>query len=148
MDKQTRNYLLIGGFIYVAYLFAKRTAAKISIGNAGVRVHSINLGNIQLRIDLPVLNESQIPASVDGFLGQIFYGANSIGTVTLLQSSDIPSFGQTMVKFRADISTISAGLQILQILQNPPIDWQMFRIKGTLLVGPLPIDIDQKLVAA
>lgn len=148
MDKRTNNLLLIAGIGVAIYYFAQRTAAKISIGNAGVRIHKISFSNIELRIDLPVLNESQVPATVSAFLGQIFYKMTQIGVVTLIKPTDIPGFGQTSIQFRADISTISAGQAIYQILSNPPIDWKLFRIRGTLRVGPLPIGIDQSLIAA
>lgn len=149
MDKQTKKQILWGLLIFGGiYMLARRTAAKITVGTAGVRVHKLSLSNIELRVDLPVINESQIPATVTGFLGQILYGATQIGVVELMKPTDIPGFGQITVPFRANISTISAGQAIYSILSNPPVDWSQFRVRGTLQVGPLPIDIDQPLVAA
>lgn len=148
MSKSTKNLLLVAGIGIALFLLVRRTVAKISIGTAGVRIHKLNLNEIVLRIDLPVLNESQIPATVTGFLGQIFYGAAPVGVVQLLSPTPIPGFGQTTVQFQAVISSISALQQIYQILQNPPIDWNKFTIRGTLLVKGLPVDIDQKLLAA
>lgn len=148
MNKRTKNLLIIAGIGFALYYIARRTAAKISIGNAGVRVQNISFNEIELRVLLPVINESQIPATVTGFLGQIFYGLNSIGTVQLLQPTNIPAFGPAVVQFSARISTISAAQQIYDIITKPPVDWSKFNIKGTLLVQGLPIDINQQLLAA
>jgi len=148
MNKRTKNLLIIAGIGVALYYIAQRTAAKISIGNAGVRIQKLSLNEIELRILLPVINESQIPATVTGFLGQIFYGLNSIGVVQLLQPADIPGFGQAIVQFSAKISVLSAAQQVYDIITHPPVDWSKFNIKGTLLVQGLPISIDQKLLAA
>lgn len=149
MDKRTRNALFIAaGIGIILYYVARRTAAKISVGNAGVRIHKLSLSDIELRIELPVINESQVPATVTGFLGQIFYGTSTIGVVQLQQPTDIPGFGQINIPFSAKISVVSALQQVYAILTNPPVDWSKFSIRGTLLVQGLPISIDQKLLAA
>lgn len=148
MDKRTRNLLIIAGLGFVVFYIARRTAAKISVGNAGVRIHKLTFSDVELRIDLPVINESQVPATVTGFLGQIFYGPDTIGVVQLQQPTSIPGFGQVNIPFSAKISVVSALQQVYGILINPPVDWSKFSIKGTLLVQGLPITIDQKLLAA
>lgn len=148
MSKSTRNILVLAAIGIGLFLLVRRTVAKISVGSAGVRIHKVSLSEIVLRIDLPIINESQIPATVSGFLGQIFYGLNPIGVVQLLHPKDIPGFGQTIVQFQATISAVSAAQQIYEIVTNPPIDWNKFSIRGTLLVKGLPVDIDQKLLAA
>lgn len=147
MSKNILNLLVVAGIGIALFFLVRRTVAKISVGSAGVRVHKLNLSEIILRIDLPVINESQIPATVTGFLGQIFYGDYQVGVVQLLHQVDIPGFGQAMVQFQANISVVSALQQIYEILTKPPIDWSKFRIRGTLRIGPLPVDIDQKLLA-
>lgn len=148
MNKRTKNLLIIAGIGVALYYLAMRTAAKISIGGAGVRLHKVGLSEIELRVDLSVLNESQIPATVTGFLGQIFYAGNPIGIVQLIKPTDIPGFGPAVVPFAAKISAVSALQQIYSIVTNPPVDWSKFTIGGTLLVQGLPVDINQKLLAA
>ena len=148
MDKRTKNLLIIAGVGLALYYIARRTAAKISIGGAGVRLHKVGLSEIEFRIDLSVLNESQVPATVTGFLGQIYYGLNPLGTVELIKPTDIPGFGPASIPFTAKISAVSALQQIYSIVTNPPVDWSKFSIRGTLLVQGLPVDINQKLLAA
>lgn len=149
MDKKTQRSILWGLLLVgIVYYIGKRTAAKISIGSAGVRIQKISIGGIQLRIDLPVINESDIPAPVSAFLGQIFYGANPIGLVQLVQPVQVPGFGQVIVPFKADMSLVSLGQQLYDIISKPPVDWSKFSIRGTLKIGPLPIDVNEKLLAA
>ena len=148
MDKNVKNALMVGGVLVLVYLIAKRTAAKVTIGNPGVRIHKISFNGIELRIELPVLNESDIPAPVSAFLGQIYYGANPLGLVQLVQPVDLPGFGQAIVPFSAKLSLVSVGQQVYDMLRNPPIDWTKFSIKGTLKIGPIPVSVDEKLAAA
>ncbi len=149
MDKKTqRTWLFIALGIGLVYFIGRRTAAKVSIGAAGVRIHKITLNGIQLRIDLPVINESDIPAPISAFLGQIYYGANAIGLVQLAQPVTLPGFGQAIVPFSADMSLVTLGQQLYDIISNPPVDWSKFSIKGTLKIGPVPVDVNEKLLAA
>ena len=149
MDKKTlKTVVIVGGALLLVYLIAKRTAAKVTVGNPGVRLHKITLNGIELRIELPVLNESDIPAPISAFLGQIYYGANPIGLVKLLHPVDLPGFGQAIVPFSTQLSLVTLGQQLYDMLRNPPIDWSKFSVKGTLKIGPVPVGIDQQLLAA
>lgn len=147
-NKKLQTTLTWLGIGLLVFLIARRTAAKISIGGASVRIHKLTFDGVELRIDLPVINESDIPAPVSAFLGQIYYGINPIGLVTLVNPVDLPGFGQKVITFAAKLSLLAIGQQVYSILTNPPVDWTKFRIQGTLKIGPLPIDINEPLTAA
>lgn len=153
MDRQTRNIFMLGIIGVGVFLLARRTATKISIGSAGVRIHKINFDGVELRIELPVINESDFPAPVSAFLGQVYFGNTAIGLVQLQQPVQLPGFGQAIVPFRANLSLLSIGTTVWDIIQQSDgnaknIDWSKFSIRGTLKVGPLPIDVNEKLLAA
>lgn len=122
-----------------------------------MRVHKVTLNGVEFRIFLPIINESDIPAPVSGFIGQVYYQNGSLGTVTLVNPVEIPGFGQTTIEFRMVSGLIGTALELLNILTNgnplnfkdinyKNIDWSKFTIKGTLKVGRLPVDVNTPLL--
>jgi len=131
---------------------------RIDIGNASVSRVKLESGGIRLNLKLPILNRGNISATVQGFLGQLFYGANALGTVTMVQPVQIERNSVSEPEFTALISYASLGMEVLSFLQaragipsaeppagTPPVRWEDFRIRGTLRVADVAIDINQTL---
>lgn len=155
--RQVVRILVVGGIIYLVYLFLQRSLNKISYGSPTMRIQKITTSGIEFRISLPIINESDIPVTVSGFIGQVFYKAASMGTVTLVQPTELPGFGQQTIEFRMVSGLLGSAYEILNILTNGnPLDlskvkysnvnWDLFTIRGTLKVGALPVDINTKLL--
>lgn len=156
-SKQVRNGLIVAGILALLYYISKRTINKISVGSPAVRIHTINLNGIELRVDLPIMNESDIPVDVTAFLGQLLYGASSLGTLTLVRPASLPGFGQSIIEFSLKSGLVGSAYELLNILTKgdpmnmSKIDWSnvdtsQFSVKGTLKVGRIPIDINTKLL--
>ena len=157
-NKTVRNVLIIGGIGYLLYMLANRTLGKISYGGPSMRIHKVTFDGIEFRILLPIINESDIPVTVSGFIGQVFYNGASLGTVTLVQPTDLPGFGQQTIEFKMVSGLVGSAYEIVNILTNgnpfnfksidyANVDWKKFTIKGTLKVGKLPVDINTQLLA-
>lgn len=156
-NKTIRNVLIVGGIGYLLYLLVNRSLNKISYGAPTMRIHKVNLSGIEFRILLPIINESDIPVTVSGFIGQVFYRTGSLGTVTLVQPVELPGFGQQTIEFRMVSGLVGTAYELLNVLTNgnpldlskinySNVDWSLFTIKGTLKVGKLPVDINTKLL--
>lgn len=151
------NLLLFALAAGVAWFYFVRAPRKISFGTPSVRLHSLRGGKIILHIDLLVINESDIEADVTAFIGQLFYGADSIGIINLLEVAKIPGFGQAVVKMSCEIGLVGIASQLMSIIMSDPeplknwktlVDWSQFRVRGTLKIEGLPIDIDEPLTTA
>lgn len=156
--QQIRNIIIIGGLAYLAYIILNRTLAKVTYGSPSMKIWGLKGTDLEFRIYLPIINESDVPVTVSGFLGQVFYGGASLGTVSLVNPVDVPGFGQTTVEFRMVSGLFGATLEVVNILTNnnplnwkqanyENVDWSKFRIKGTLKVGKIPVDINTPLLA-
>lgn len=111
---------------------------------------------------MTVLNQSDIPAPVSAFLGQLLYmkpGAAPavIGQLQLVNPVDLPGFGQADLEFSMKSGLFGTAFELINILTNGDptnfnaikyenIDWRQFAIVGTLKVGPAPITVNTRLV--
>ena len=156
-NKRIRNIIIIGGIGYLLYTLLNRTLKKVSYGSPSMRIHKVNLSGIEFRISLPIINESDIPVDVTGFIGQVYYQSSSLGTVTLLNPVSLPGFGQQTIEFKMVSGLVGTAYEIVNILTNghpfdfgsidySNVDWKKFTIKGTLKVGRIPVDINTTLL--
>ena len=155
--KQTRTLLFFGLAIGVIYWISQRTIALISFGSPSMRIHKVTLSEIEMRVTLPIMNQSDIPAPVSGFLGDLLYNGASLGVLTLVSPVTLPGFGQTTLEFRLVSGLLGSAYEIVNILTNGNplnwkeinynnVDWSKFTIKGTLKVGSLPVTVNTKLL--
>ncbi len=155
--KQTRTIFLVTLIIGAAYWLSTRTAALISFGSPSMRIHKVTLSEIEMRVTLPVINQSDVPAPVSAFLGNIFYKNSNLGTLTLVNPVQLPGFGQTTLEFRLVSGVLGTAYEIVNILTNGnPLNWQSinynnvnwadFTIRGTLKVGQFPVPVNTKLL--
>lgn len=156
--KNIRNILLIGGIAYLAYIIITRSISKISYGTPTIKIWGIKGTDVEFRVFLPVINESSLSVTITGFLGQVFYGNDALGTVTLVNPVQIPSLQQTTIEFRLVANLIGTALEVVNVLTdgNPlnwknanyhNVDWSKMRITGTLKAGALSVNVNTKLLA-
>jgi len=162
----TKKVIIVAGILGILYWLSQRTLRKITYGAPTMRVHKLTWDGIELRIILPIVNESDIPASVTGFIGHLYYNSsttgkpvyNDLGLVQLVAPSDIPGFGTGTVEMALKSGWVGSLLEIMTIITNgnpfdfskvkyENIDWKRFVIQGTLKVSNIPIDITSQLVA-
>lgn len=144
------------------YWLSRRTLNKITYSAGSLRIHKITLSEIEFRIKMTVLNQSDIPAPVSAFLGQLLYmkpGSDPavIGQLQLVAPVQLPGFGQADLEFSMKTGLLGTAYELLNILTNgnpldpnairyENVDWRQFAIVGTLKVGPAPIDVNTRLV--
>ncbi len=156
--KQTRNLLIIGLIAGAILWIGQRTVALISFGSPSMRIQKVTLNGIEMRITLPVMNQSDIPAPVSAFLGDLLYNGSSLGVLSLVNPVTLPGFGQTTLEFRLVSGLLGTAYEIVNILTNGDpiggwkninynnVDWSKFTLRGTLKVGALPVPVNTKLL--
>ena len=156
-NKQTRTLIfvaLIGGALY---WLSQRTLALISFGTPSLRIHKVTLSNIEIRVTLPVINQSDVPAPVNAFLGDLLYNGASLGSLSLVNPITLDGFGQTNLEFKLVSGLFGTAYEIVNILTNghpldfqsidyKNVDWSKFTFKGTLKVGKIPVPVNTKLL--
>lgn len=156
-NKQTRTLLLVGLIGGALYWLSKRTIALITFGSPSMRIHKVTLQSIEMRVTLPVMNQSDVPAPVSAFLGDLFYNNSSLGVLTLVNPVTLPGFGQTTLEFKLVSGLFGSAYEIVNILTNgnplnwhlidyKNVNWSKFTIRGTLKVGAVPVPVNTKLL--
>ena len=154
--KQTRTLLFIGLGAGLLYFLSQRTLALIGYGSPSLRIHKVTFSEIEMRITLPIINQSDVPAPVSNFLGNLLYNGTSLGTLTLVDPVTLPGFGQTNIEFRLVSGLFGSAYEILNILTNgnplnfknidyKNVNWNVFTIKGTLKVEKFPVPVNTTL---
>jgi hypothetical protein len=149
-----KNIFFITLLFGAAYWFLIRAPKKVSFGTPALRLHK--LGNpLVFYISLPIINESDVAVDVNGFIGQLFYGVEPLGLITLVSAESIPGFGTAFIQFKAEVGLVGAGLFLYNKItdsEDPLKDWKtildvsQFSIRGTIKLGPLPISINEQLL--
>lgn len=152
-------WLLVG---YVAWWFY-RQSLRIDVGNASISRVKLEGNGIRINLKLPIMNRGDLRTTVQGFLGQIFYGPNPIGTVTLVQPVVIEPNAVSQPEFTAVLTYASVGYEVISAILTrfnlpgatpppsdgsssaPPVRLEDFRIRGTLRVADLVIDLNQPI---
>lgn len=140
--------LLLGG----VWLF--RQTRRLDIGAATPSLLRLESGGIRINVKIPILNRSDFSATVQGFLGQLLYGSNNpIGTLTLTRQTAIPARGTAEPEFSVLVPYGSVAMEVYDILSAGAsggaqlVRWNDFRVRGTLYVSDLAIDIDEPIFA-
>lgn len=148
----TKKLIIVGALVFAVWYFYNQTM-KVSIGGAAMRVHKVGLSSVELRIDLTIINESNLALDVQNFLGQVFYQATSLGIVTQVRAVTLQPFETGTVEFKAVISYVSVGMEFFNELkallnkQPTKINLADFTVRGTLKAENLSIPINEKLLA-
>lgn len=160
--------LVVGGVLWYLLTQTKR----VDIGTASISRLKLEGGGLRLNVRLPIINRSDFPVPVSGFLGRLLYNGLEIGSlqqvapVTLApRAVSTPEF--TTVISYAGLLTSTPLLGILNSLAKKYIGVSLpgipsdqvltageltnalsaLRIQGTLYVGSLGIDINESLTA-
>lgn len=152
---------VLGGVFFLSNWLKNRTLNKITYSAGGFRVHKITASSIEFRMVLRVTNQSDVPAPVTAFIGQLLYrNANGtiavLGDLTQVAPVELPGFGSANIEFSMVSGLLGSAWEILNILTNgnptdpskinyANVDFKRFLIKGTLKVGVLPVDIETTL---
>lgn len=141
--------LALGALAWYLY----RQTTRIIIGGASPRVHKVNFQGVELRIDLTVINESNLNVDVQNFLGRLMYGVTQLGIVSQVRPVRLTPFQTGIIEFSAKIDWASVALEFQDEVRAMlsgganAIDWAKFRIQGTLKAENVSIPINEKLLA-
>lgn len=166
MANRTRNIVIAAvAFLGLMFLVARRTISKITYSAGGFRVHRISFSEVEFRVYMTVTNQSDIPAPISAFIGQLLYSWPSkpaapsvLGELRLMQPRELPGFGSVELEFSMTSGLLGSAWELLNILTdgNPTdlgkisyknIDPKRMAIIGTLKVGTLPVDIKTTLAS-
>lgn len=164
MAKDGKNTLLVLAFVGLVGLFLFKQSVRIDVGSPSVSFLQLAGDGIRINVKLPILNRGNLQYPIQGFLGQILYGATALGNVTLKQPITIPARSSAEPEFQALINWGAIASESFTTLQSAgvidwlkskiglgdpskikPMSWNVFRIRGTLYVGGVSVDIDQPL---
>lgn len=149
-SKDNKTWLYIGlAALLFGGLWLYRQSLKIMVTGGYFRVHKLNGLSLELRVFLQITNESNLKIDVQNFLGQILYKGSSLGTVVLFKPAQIQPFGVQEIEFKANISLLSAGTEIYNILTTKDFSFnpQDLRVKGTLKAEGVDIPINEALTS-
>lgn len=169
MKRNTTIALILGGGL-IWYFF--RQTRRFDVGAASVSSLKIKGGNVQINVRLPIINRSNLSVPIQGFLGTLFYNGQQIGTTTLFSPVTISPRSVGAPEFSALVSIASVitntpllsllnslsqkylGFSLPGIPSDTPLDINAMqkylgglRLRGTLYVGGVSLDIDQALTA-
>ena len=164
MAKQGKNILFTLGIVALVGFFLIRQSVKIDIGSPSVSFLQVAGDGIRINVKLPILNRGAIAYPIEGFLGQLLYGGTALGNITLKQPVSIPARGTAAPEFVALINWGALASEVYTALQTAgvvnwllskiglatptpgtAVAWKDFRVRGTLYVGGIAVDIDQNL---
>lgn len=151
MKKGIIIVLLAGGIWWLS-----RQAARVDIGSASFSRLKLEKGGIRVNVKIPVLNRSDFPAMLDGFLGSLQYKGNILGNITLIKPIEIARRSPSEPEFTTYISLGSLAGEIWAFFQEKllktgasplsAVDVKSFRVVGTLYVSGFSVDINEPLV--
>lgn len=156
----------------VAIWYLVTQTKRVDIGAASISRLKLEGGGVRLNIKLPIINRSDFPLPVSGFLGRLLYNGVEVGTVQQIapvtlapRAVSVPEF-TTLISFLG-VATSTPLLGILNSLAKKFLNVSLpgipsdavlsagqltqalgaLRIQGTLYAGAVGININQPLTA-
>lgn len=164
--------VVIALVVGVALYYLVTQTKRVDIGAASISSLKLAASGVRINIRLPIINRSDFPVPVSGFLGRLLYNGIEIGSVQQLAPVQLAPRAVTVPEFTTTISYIGVAtstplLGILNTLSKKflnvslpgvPTDAVLtagglaqalsaLRIQGTLYVGQIGIDINEPLTA-
>ncbi len=164
-----KDLLLAVGVGLLLWYLVKQTS-RFDVGTASISDVAFTGSGIRINVKLPILNRSDIPIPIDGFLGRLLYNGSEIGLLNLVQPITIAARGTSVPEFSTTISYLglAIGTPLLKLLNTLlrmgtgvsipgipdsevvdintlPALLRAMRVQGTLYVGGLGVDINQPL---
>lgn len=150
-NNRTLGIILLAGAAYYLYN-AYQNVMRVMVGGASFRIHKVTLTNIELRVFLTIINQGNFNLTVQNFLGQVYYKGTAIGIVRLIKQTVIKPFDTSEIEFKSDLSVLSIGLEIFNIIKSKTnvndLNAADLTIRGTLKAEGIDIPINEKLLTA
>ena len=166
MSKTTKTVLIVGVVAIALYYFTTQ-ARRVDVGAAAISRLKLEGANLRINVKIPILNRSDFPVPISGFLGNLLYNGAPIGTTTLVSQTTLEGRSQTTLEFSTVVSLLGvatstpllnllnalAGKYLGVSLPNLPAPTlsdltnavRAIRIRGTLYLGAVGFDIDESL---
>lgn len=164
MAKGGKNTVLALAFVALVGFFLIKQSIRIDVGTPSVSFLELAGNGIRINVRLPILNRSNFDYPIQGFLGLLMYGQTALGNVTLKQPITIQERSTAAPEFSALINYGALASETFQVLKDAgvidwllskiglgdaskikQVAWKDFRIRGTLYISGVAIDIDQSL---
>ena len=171
MKLNTRTILITGAVGLALYYLVTQTK-RIDVGAASISRFKLEGSGVRLNVKLPIINRSDFPVPVSGFLGRILYNGIEIGNLSQVAPVTLQPRSVSTPEFTTKISYLGVAtstplLAILNTLAARYIGFSLpgagsvevldasvltnalksLRIQGTLYVGQFGVDIDEPLTA-
>lgn len=166
---KTKNVVLAIGIGLLIWYLVTQTK-RFDIGTATISAMSFTGSGIRINVKLPIINRSDIPVPINGFLGRLLYEGAEIGGLSLVQpitiaarSVSVPEFSTTISYLGLALGTpllrlVNTLLKMLTGVSIPgipdsevvnvntvPALLRAMRVQGTIYVNNVGIDINQPL---
>ena len=166
MKLDAKKILIAGGVALLLWYLVKQSG-RVDIGAASISRLKLDGANLIIGVKLPVLNRADFPVPITGFVGSLLYNGAAIGMTSLAAQLTLEGRSQSFPEFTTKVSLLSVALStpLLNTLAKKYLNLSLpgipsdaaldasalptalkgLRIRGTLYVGPLGIDIDEPL---
>ncbi len=157
------KFIGIAALLVGAVYWAMRQAGRVDIGSASLSKFRLEKNGIRINVKIPVLNRSDIGTKITGFLGSLRYKNNILGNITLVSQIEIARRASAEPEFSTLITYGSVAGEVWTMLQNrlqgnnqaqnftflkfqnTGVRPSEFSIVGTLYLGALSIDLNEKV---
>lgn len=167
MSKKVKTILIVGVAGIALWYFITQ-ARRVDLGAASISRLKLEGANLRINVKIPIINRSDFPVPVSGFLGNLLYNGAPIGTTTLVSSATLEGRSQTQLEFSTVVSLLNVAtstplLSLLNTLAAKYLNISLpglptttnavdlvtalkaVRIRGTLYLGAAGFDIDEPL---
>ena len=167
MSKTTKTILIIG-VVGVALWYFTTQARRVDVGAAAISRLRLEGANLRINVKIPVINRSDFPVPISGFLGNLLYNGAPIGTTTLVSQATLQGRSQTTLEFSTSVSLlgVATSTPLLNLLNSLAAKYlsislpglptttqgvdlvnaiNAIRIRGTLYLGAVGFDINEPL---
>jgi hypothetical protein len=139
----------IGALVYfVGQYLASNIASKLVIGQISFSNLGSSFTGLNLRINIPILNQSAVPLPIDQFFGGLYYGDQyKLADLAIPTGLTIVPGEQIILPIDTYVDYASLSGQLVDIFQTGNF-LNALKVKGNLQSSGLTIPINQNLQLA
>ena len=161
--KKKTGLFLLAGLALLGYMLYNQSK-RVELGAPTITRFQLQSGGVRLTLALPVFNLSDFTLRLSQFIGFLTYKNGTLGTIMLVQPTDILARAQSVPEFSVVIPYTSIAFELYDLFKEkipglpapqpgqpslpaPSVNWSDIRIKGTLYADGLRVDINEPVFA-
>ena len=143
---QKTNWYLSGGIVLgigaLLYAYLMSQANKFSVGNIRYKIGNWQFTHVDIDMIIPVVNQAQLTANVNNFMGDLLYMGRPIATLDLLRSVEIRPNTNFELPVKARLDTTKVLGTIIDLVRSGKLDTN-FTVKGWVVINQYRLPINQ-----